>query len=273
MKIDAETRLAAIFKWHPRALDAVIRLHPRFQKLRNPLLRRLMAGRTSLLTASQVGGVPLDRFYESLSVLGFETPGTVNPNAQIMSTTESIPAWVTSLRPEHRVQLDVRPILAGGTDPLQRILGALQQLQRGQVLEIINSFEPRPLRSLLAKRGFSSYAETLQENLVHTYFARVEEQPIPVTEAAGEPQPPGNWTAMLELRKDGLRKLDVRGLEKPQPMLRVLAALDALNPGEALLVDHERVPVFLLTELADREWEYRVQTWTDEHVQLLIFKS
>jgi hypothetical protein len=46
--------------------------------------------------------------------------------------------------------------------------------------------------------------------------------------------------------------LDTRGLEPPEPMVRVLAAVEAMAPGSTLEVFTEREPVFLYQELAAR---------------------
>jgi Uncharacterized conserved protein (DUF2249) len=43
--------------------------------------------------------------------------------------------------------------------------------------------------------------------------------------------------------------LDTRGLEPPQPMVRVLAALEGMAPGSTLEVYTEREPGFLYQEL------------------------
>ena len=52
--INANTKIAAVIKQHPEAMEAIISISPRFEKLRNPLLRKLMAGRTSLAMASKL---------------------------------------------------------------------------------------------------------------------------------------------------------------------------------------------------------------------------
>ena len=46
--------------------------------------------------------------------------------------------------------------------------------------------------------------------------------------------------------------LDVRGLEPPQPMVRVLEEIDRLGPGAELEVHHERRPMFLYPQLDER---------------------
>jgi uncharacterized protein (DUF2249 family) len=46
--------------------------------------------------------------------------------------------------------------------------------------------------------------------------------------------------------------LDVRGLEPPEPMVKILEALEALIPGDVLEVLHERRPMLLYPQLDDR---------------------
>ena len=78
MTINANTKIATILKQHPEALDAIIAVSSKFEKLRNPILRKVMAGRTSLAMASKVGGCRLEDFFIKLKPLGFETdPVTV----------------------------------------------------------------------------------------------------------------------------------------------------------------------------------------------------
>jgi uncharacterized protein (DUF2249 family) len=54
--------------------------------------------------------------------------------------------------------------------------------------------------------------------------------------------------------------LDVRGLEPPQPMLRVLEALERLGPGAELEMRHDRRPIFLYPQLEERGFAHE----TDE---------
>jgi uncharacterized protein (DUF2249 family) len=78
---------------------------------------------------------------------------------------------------------------------------------------------------------------------------------------------------MLEKFGDKLQRIDVRHLEMPQPMLTILDALDHLDNGTALYVYHKRIPVFLLPELSQRGFDYRVTEIADGEVHLLIFKN
>jgi hypothetical protein len=51
MTINANTKIAPILKQNANALEAIISISKKFEKLRNPLLRKVMAGRTTLSMA------------------------------------------------------------------------------------------------------------------------------------------------------------------------------------------------------------------------------
>lgn len=53
--------------------------------------------------------------------------------------------------------------------------------------------------------------------------------------------------------------LDVRGLEPPQPMVRILEKLAELGPGARLRVRHHREPVFLYEKLRQRGYAARTE--------------
>ncbi len=52
--------------------------------------------------------------------------------------------------------------------------------------------------------------------------------------------------------------LDVRGLEPPQPMVRILGLIDSGEAGDVLIVHLDREPIFLYPELDDRGWSYEI---------------
>ena len=175
MFINPNTKIAALLKQHPGALDAIVSLSPKFEKLRNPVLRKMMAGRASIAMASKAGGVRIEDFYNKLKPLGFkidEGNFEKKANEQTVTNKTDAPDWD----------------------------------------ELINKFSAK------------------------------------------------------------LATIDVRELEMPGPMMKILDALDNLPEDHALFVYHKRIPLFLLPELAERKLEYRVKQISDNAVHLLIFK-
>lgn len=180
-----------------------------------------------------------------------------------------IPELLKTISPGQLVQLDVRPVLAGGTDPFHLIMEKISGLKEGQILEIINTFKPAPLMTVLQKQGFSSYAELINDQLVHTYFYK--EPASAPTQSVNEPEGE-SWDELMLRFADKLMILDVRELDMPQPMLTILGAVDALQEEQAIFVYHKKLPVFLLPELAERKLRYRINEISPGHVQVLIFR-
>jgi uncharacterized protein (DUF2249 family) len=230
-----------------------------------------MAGRTSIAMASKIGRcTPLD-FFKKLRPLGFEAEAVTVINETISQEQKPIPSFIEEMQASQTVTLDVRPILAAGDDPLQLIQQHVKELQEGQVLKILNTFEPTPLINLLGKRGFVSYVKATEENVIETYFYKETQEK---NEALETIRPiVNNWEPLLKKYAGNLQEIDVRHLEMPEPMMRILAALEKLPANTALYVHHKRIPVFLLTELKDRLFGYRIKEITGGEVYLLIFRN
>lgn len=268
MIINSGTKIAALLKENPAALEAIISITPKFEKLRNPLLRKLMAGRTSIAMASKISGCSASDFFKKLEPLGFEI------DTKILKITPEekpgLPSFFNSLKPGQIKEFDVRPIIENGEDPLKLILKNLKMIQPGEALKIINSFEPTPLISLLKKQGFHSYVDLIDSQRVDTYFFKTGTASLEMDEKENSE---GDWDSLLEKFQDALQSVDVRELEMPLPMHTILEALENLPQDTALFVNHKRIPVFLLPELAERKFDYRIREISDGEVHLLIFKN
>ncbi len=268
MKINADTKIAHLIKHNPEALEAIISITPKFEKLRNPLLRKLMAGRTSIGMACKIAGLNTKIFYEKLKPLGFKGGESTTPLGK-ENSKEGLPYFFNLLSPDKITELDVREILENKQDPLPIISKTVKTISKGHALKLINSFEPTPLIALLGKQGFESYSDEISPAITETYFYKKEDaEVIPQIRPGAE-----NWEEYLEKYKDRLVKIDVRALEMPGPMMAILEALDKLPDDSALYVQHKRIPVFLLPELKDRGCDYRINEVGDGEVYLLIFKE
>lgn len=270
MLINSQTKIAALIKHHPDALEAIVTLSPDFKKLRNPVLRKLMAGRVSISMASKIGGCKPEDFFEKLKPYGFELDTAPEPDDQV-GDQKSIPLFIRELDTANIVSLDVRSMLAGGTDPLKLIQQTVKKLQQGQVLKIVNTFEPTPLLALLEKQGFESYVDVIENDLVETYFHKTTADSNIQLEAAATDN--NDWEQIIKRYENNLQEIDVRHLEMPMPMMTILESLDKLAQDTALYVHHKRIPVFLLTELKERNFDYRIKEISDGEVYLLIFKN
>jgi hypothetical protein len=145
---------------------------------------------------------------------------------------------------------DVRPALAAGDDPFLLLMERAATVDFGQLLAVDAPFNPSPLRRVLASQGFSSYGRKLAEGHWRVFFRR-DGGTDWERDAEIELLPEG---AACWSEEDGLH-IDVRKLKPPQPMLAILRVIERMPVGDAsLVVHHERMPHFLLPELAERGW-------------------
>lgn len=268
IKINANTKISALLKAHPQALDAIISISSKFNKLKNPLLRKLMASRTSIAMASKIGGVQVADFFEKFKSLGFEIDETI---AEKKTNNESnLPIFIQHISKENIKELDVRPVINSGNDPFNIILNSVKQLQKGDVLKLINSFEPAPLIPIINKQGFEAFVEHESSEVVNTYFYKINETEINSPDLTNNEE---DWQSIIEKYSNNLVTIDVRNLEMPLPMLTILEEIEKIPNYKALYVYHKRIPVFLLPELKERNFDYRTKEITDGEVHLLIFKA
>lgn len=274
ISINTKTKISKLIKAHPDALETIIELSPDFKKLRNPLLRRLMAGRTSISMAAKMGGCTPEDFFTALEPLGFEIDRAEDTEEDIPES-EPMPEYLKNLPKDKIVEFDVRKILEEGKDPLREITQKVKALEPGQCLEIITDFEPVPLMKLLEKQGFDSHVNFVDKDRIETYFFKPDQQEGEKNEFKVEEDAStsGDWDEVLAHFKDNLVEIDVRHLEMPMPMMTILEELETLPDDKALYVNHKKVPIFLLSELKDREFEYRIKDVQEGEVYLIIYKK
>ena len=268
-KIDVNSKIGKIIKLNPDALEAIVSINPKLEKLRNPVLRKILANRTSIAMACKMVGHTTEEFFAKLRPLGFEIDGEAAP-AEIEH--HDVPAFVAQVTKDQIIDFDVRELLTSGQDPLSAILEKTKSLKAGQALKIINTFEPVPLVKMLEKKGFIIHIDKISDDLIETYFYK----PIEAEDVAEEKLETTNenaWGFLMNRFSDKLVTVDVREMEMPKPMHTILGELEKLPADSALFVYHKRIPVFLLPELADQGFEYRIQEINDGEVHLLIYKD
>lgn len=146
-------------------------------------------------------------------------------------------------------ELDVRPMLRAGEEPFQAIMDAVGALAPGESLRLVAPFRPVPLFSVMANRGFSASDRPLDGGDWEVVFSPVSGMQAEAGLAAGSSPSAVFWG-------DPVLELDLIDLEPPEPMVRILEALEGLQPGDVLFALLAREPVFLFPELAKRQHEW-----------------
>jgi len=193
---------------------------------------------------------------------------------QSTTTSNTSPAQSPPLQPaaEPRLDpsfpapivLDVRPLLAKGTTPCQAIDEAIPRVPVGGTLVLLVPFEPVPLYDKLRAHGFNHRVEQLPGEVWRVTFHRRENpsQPSTVPAVCGCPGPTPAETAIPGSQNVPL-KIDARRLEPPQPMVRILEALQQLPHGGTLEAHTDRKPIHLLPLLESRGYSARDEVQPD----------
>ena len=158
------------------------------------------------------------------------------------------------------VTLDVRDDLRAGREPLGRILDAVSRLGEAQGLRLLATFEPLPLYRVLEAKGFEHVARRAGSADWEVVFRpRAGGARHPARAAAA---PPGA-AADGDIWPAPVAHVDNRGLLPPEPMMRILQAVEELRPGEVLAAVNDREPMFLLPELEARGHRIRMERRED----------
>jgi hypothetical protein len=67
--------------------------------------------------------------------------------------------------------------------------------------------------------------------------------------------------------------IDVRGLRAPEPMVAILDLLARPATGDVVIVHHEREPIFLYPELAERGWRHEIVSGEPGEVRLRLTRN
>jgi uncharacterized protein (DUF2249 family) len=147
---------------------------------------------------------------------------------------------------EKVVTLDVREDFLNGREPFSRIMGAVAKLLPDEKLRLIAPFEPKPIFPVLGNQGFDHESKRIQSGDWEVLFTRrsgMATSFVPPTHphcGAAKTEP----TEILDV--------DARGLEPPQPMVKILEAVAALPVGAELRAHTERRPMHLYAQLEER---------------------
>jgi uncharacterized protein (DUF2249 family) len=182
------------------------------------------------------------------------------------------PDALVGLASDRVVELDVRADLREGREPFQRIMEAKDRVPEGGALVLRAIFEPAPLYRVLGGHGFEHATRRLADDDWVIWFwkgTKAFPDPAPSRSTLPIAGPPDTGEGDGGEDPDVV-VLDVRGLEPPEPMVRTLAALDALPSGHTLVQVNVREPRFLLPKLEERGFEYEVRRQNEEVVRVFI---
>ena len=145
------------------------------------------------------------------------------------------------------VTLDVREDLRQGREPFSRIMQTVAGLAADEMLCLLAPFEPRPLFPVLARQGFSHRSGRIANGDWEVWFERGAGAPASLPREAAVAAP-----SAAPVQNPGVVEVDARGLETPQPLVKILEAVATLPPTGRLRARTDRRPMHLYAQLAER---------------------
>jgi len=144
--IRREMKISELLEKHPELLEVLAGYHPHFGKLRNRLLRKVMAPRVTIEQAARMAGVDPAGLIETLAkALGKEALSMEGGRKLEGCSDASV------------ITLDVRGLPP--PEPMMRILEALAHLPEWMNLFVLHERRPVFLYSKLEELGFEHITE------------------------------------------------------------------------------------------------------------------
>jgi uncharacterized protein (DUF2249 family) len=143
--------------------------------------------------------------------------------------------------------LDVRPLLQKGGSPCKPIDDAVASLKPGQAFVLRVPFEPYPLYTKLGDAGFSHKSRQMEDSTFQIEFRKTRSS----TRA-----PKSCGCAHAEEAVGEEIRIDARGLQPPEPLMRAMEALSMLPRGKTLVLQTKFKPIPLFGLLENREMAY-----------------
>jgi len=270
MVISAKTKISKLIEHNAATIDVISSINKHFKKLKNPLLRKALAPRVNIADAARIGGVPVCVMIDKLKEIGFKIDDDCGCETASPKDKYRLSKKDSDMRKETIVELDVRPILEGGTDPFEAIMAKLKTMDESHTLLIINTFEPIPLLNILKKKGYAYETERPENGVVHTYLEKFD----------GEAKEESDTTSVSDLNfkqaeqkfAGKMKEVDVRDLEMPMPMVTILEEIEGVAEGHALYVHHKKLPQYLIPEMEDRGYKWVSDEIDESNIKLIIFK-
>lgn len=267
----ASWKVSEVLKRYPELLDVLVDLNPTFRMLRNPITRKVQSRLVTVAQAAEIAGMePADLVRSLNQAIGITAPvveAGEGPAAD--GAAGGPPPWVDTA--PVGTEVDARPFQKTGQEPFSVIMAAVREVEVGQVLRLRNTFEPVPLYDVLGMRGFVHFTRQLGPDDWEILFLNIgsgQAKPTDTGAAANPEGPALDWDA-----PSATLRIDVSEMVPPEPLIRIMEALEQLPEDATMLVHHVRRPIHLYSRLDALGYQHETRDLGPGQVEILIRKS
>lgn len=271
-RIELSWKISEVIRTYPSLVDELVAINPTFRMLRNPVMRRVQSRLVTVAQAAEIANLSPELLVRRLNVaVGLDEPDDRASTTEARPAERDTPPWVGSV-PITRT-LDVRPLQREGREPFSDIMEAARQVPNGEGFRLLNTFEPVPLYGVLGARGFVHWARQVEPEQWEILFFNSGVKSVPQSEtaaprSASQPANPAAWE-----EPSATLTIDVSELVPPEPMIRILEALEQLPEGGTLLVHHVRRPMHLYPRLDTLGYRHETRELGPDRIEVLIEKT
>lgn len=156
-----------LIETYPRLEVVLIKYVPAFKKLKNPILRKTVAKIATLQQAATIGNV---RIEDLINLLRKEVgQDSINLADEVSYNTKK-PDWYDADKIINR--LDIRDMLNAGEQPVNQVISDLNNINAGEIYEVIAPFIPAPLIDKASSLGIDHWLDKKDTDLFNVYFIK-----------------------------------------------------------------------------------------------------
>lgn len=156
MLITEDTRVNKALDLGPQVLEYIVALAPHeFERLRNPMMRRLMSPRITLGRIARMVGVPAATIITDIAALADQRAAPPATTSLLPFSSAVRPPWVDAAVDDPVIPVVDLPQVddALDADPMPPVISAIHALSPGGVCRIRHWWEPQPLYDVWSRMG------------------------------------------------------------------------------------------------------------------------
>ena len=165
MLITPKSKLLHVLEAYPELEDRLIEYIPAFKELKNPILRKTIA---KIATMQQVAAIGKIKVEDLINMARKLVGQDCIESSEDFKVNREKPEWFNA---KIAKAFDARDMLARGEHPVNQVVSDLNEMEAGQIYELLVAFLPVPLIEKGASLGFEHYVVE-EDGTVKVYFRR-----------------------------------------------------------------------------------------------------
>jgi hypothetical protein len=172
--MNGDTKLSEALKCNPEILEYVISLNPHdFERLRNPLMYRVMPVRITLRRLAAMVKIPEQEFVDKINSLAGQPLQKIDASREaVPSAPDEKPAWMDGVDEALIQWVDVLLGDEALADPMPPINIGVNKLSPGQVIGIKHKWQPQPFFDIWHSLGLEYWTRQMSHDEWHIFVYR-----------------------------------------------------------------------------------------------------